>query len=80
LSISCSVFIASFADGGDVGVVEAVGGADGKLDLVHRHVEELAEAVLLLADLGAAALELDVVGGDGVEDLEVVAQDGGRIA
>src|SRR5690606_23413036 len=33
------------ADGGDVGVVEAVRGADRKLDLVDAHVEQLAQLV-----------------------------------
>src|SRR6187402_2025283 len=36
-----------FADRGDIGVVQAVRGANGELDFVDRHVEELAELVLL---------------------------------
>ena len=41
-----------FADGGDVRVVQAIRRTDGELDFVDRHVEELAELVLLFADLG----------------------------
>ena len=67
------------ADGGDVGVVEAVGGADGELDFVDAHVEDAAEAVALLVggELGArgvAGLQLVRVVD---EDVEVVAEDGG---
>src|SRR5690606_27638140 len=66
-------------NGRDVGVVEAVGGADRELDLVDRHVEELAELVLLLADFGLLALEFVRLVGDAIEDIEVVLEDRGRL-
>ena len=34
------------ADGGDVGVVQAVGGADAEFDLVDAHVQQLLELVI----------------------------------
>src|SRR5258708_28356548 len=67
------------ADGGDVGVVQAVRRADGELDLVDRHVEELAELVLLLGVLGGLALELVRLLRDAVEHVEVVLEDGGGL-
>ena len=79
LSISCSVFIDKFADRGDVRVVQAVGGADGELDLVDRHVEQLAELVLLLADRALLALELVVLLAHAVEHVEVVLEDRGGL-
>jgi hypothetical protein len=46
------------ADGGDVGVVEAVGGAHREFDLVDRHVEQLLERGVLLAGFGRRFLEV----------------------
>lgn len=63
------------ADAGDVGVVEAVRGADGELDLVDAHGEQLLEAAVLLADLGWGLVELDLVVIEVHENVEVVAED-----
>ena len=59
------------ADGGDVRVVEAVGRAHGKLDLVDAHVEELLELAVFLADLGLAFLELNRLLVEVGEEIEV---------
>jgi len=63
-------------DAGDVGVVEAVGGADGEFDLVDAHVEELAELAVFLGLRFRGGFEFDeaVVVID--EDVEVLAEDG----
>src|ERR1043165_4276428 len=63
------------ADGGDVRVVQAIRRADGELDFVDRHVEELAELVLLLADLGLLVLELVGLLAHAIEHIEVMLQD-----
>src|SRR3954470_5939981 len=60
------------ADGGDVRVVQAIRGAHRELDFVDRHVEELAQLVLLFADLGLLVLEFVSFLADAIEDVEVV--------
>src|SRR6185436_19683490 len=64
------------ADSGDIGVVEAVGGADRELDLVDRHIEQLAKLVLLVGDLVLLAVELILFLAGTVEDVEVVLENG----
>jgi hypothetical protein len=63
-----------FAHRGDVGVVQAVGCANRQLDLVDRHVQQLAQLVLLLAHLGLLVLELVGLIADAIEDIEVVLE------
>jgi len=79
LSISWLGLHRQFADGGDVGVVKAVGSADGQFDLVDRHVEQLAELVLLLADLALLAFELVALVADGSNTVEMMLEDGGGL-
>ena len=66
-----------FADGGDVGVVQAVGGADAQLDLVDGDGEFLGEFFAGRVDGLFGVLEFDDVLVEVDEDVEVVAQDGG---
>ena len=49
------------ADGGDVGVVEAIGRAHGEFDLVHAHVQELLEPGVFLTDLLWRLVEFDLI-------------------
>src|SRR4051812_30994584 len=67
------------ADGGDVRVVQAIRRADGELDFVDRHVEELAQLVLLFADLGLLVLELVSFFADAIEHIEVMLEDRGGL-
>ena len=67
------------AHGGDVGVVEAVGGADAEFDFVDAHIEQLLESGVFLAGLGRRLLEIHRILVVVDEDVKVVAQDGGRL-
>ena len=62
------------ADGGDVGVVQAVGRAHAQFDLVHAHVEQLLQLDIFLAHPGWRFVELNHVLVKVNEDVEVMAQ------
>ena len=64
-----------FTNGCDVGIVQTVRGTDRKLDLIHTHVEQLAEAVLFFADLLVFALKLNLLLAHFVEHVEVMLED-----
>ena len=79
LSISCFGLHRQLADGGDVGVVQAVGGADAQLDFVDAHVEQLLELGLLVVLLVDDFFELDGVLVVADEDIEMMLQNGGGL-
>ena len=64
------------ADRGDIGVVEAVGRADGEFDLVDAHVQELLEPGVFLADLLWRLIEFNLVVVVTDEDIQMMTEDG----
>src|SRR5207244_11162933 len=69
-------FLGELAHGGDIGVVQAIGGADAQLDFVHAHVEKLLQFHVLFAYSGGRFIELDYVFVEVDENIEVMSQNG----
>jgi len=67
-------FLGELAHGGDIGVVQTIGGADAQLDFVHAHVEKLLQFHVLFAYSGGRLIELDHVFVEIDEDIEVMPQ------
>ena len=72
-------FLRELADGGDVGVVQAIRRAHAELDLVHAHVEQLLQLHVFFAYSGRRFVELDHVLVEVDEDIEVMPQNRGRL-
>ena len=67
------------ANGGDVGVVQAVRRADAELDFVDAHVEQLLELGLFFVLLVGDFFEFDGVLVVADEDIEMMLQNGGGL-
>src|SRR4029077_6474661 len=67
-------FLRKLTNGGDIRVVQTIGGAHAELDLIHAHVEQLLELYVLFAHPGRRFVELDHVFVEVDENIEVMAQ------